>query len=79
MSEPSPQSTIVPPFMNEHWRRLRAHLLDAGDACSEAAGNSTTEHVRPLISNALNSLMDASLQLALIERDGDDAILEEEL
>lgn len=79
MSEPSPTSTlVVPPYLNEHWRKLRTHLQEAVDSAEAAASSSTTEKVRPLLGQALNSLMDASFQLALIERDGDVAIIEDD-
>jgi len=78
MSEAVPQSTIVPPYLGEHWRRLRAHLQTAADFATEAASHSTSEEVAPLVGLSLTELLDANFELMLIQRDAQEPLPMEE-
>jgi hypothetical protein len=69
MSEPSPQSTIVPPYLNDQWRRLRGHLRASAELMTHAAEASTLEETKKFLGLASNQMMDASFWLAHIERD----------
>lgn len=59
---------VVPPFLEEPWRKLRAKLNEVGAAAYVAASGSTTEDIRRNLGAASAALMDADFLLRQIEK-----------
>jgi hypothetical protein len=62
---------IVPPWMSEDWRTMRARLTLAGAHCYAAAEANITEDVRAQTGMAMAELLDAIFMLGRIERKDD--------
>jgi hypothetical protein len=67
---------IVPPFMEDGWRRLRGHLRAAADLANHAADASTTEEARKFVGLASSHVMDASFWLLHLERESENTPLD---
>lgn len=63
--------SLVPPYMDDRWRRLRGHLRAAAELARQSGDSSTTEDCKKFLGLAMNQLMDASFWIAHIERSND--------
>ena len=68
MSDIAKQYGIIPPYMREEWRVMRAHLRLAASHAEAAADASTIEDVALNVGAATISLIDADFLRRQIER-----------